>query len=286
MSNPHDEHKDGHDAHGEEAHGAKGGHEAGAGHEAHGGGHGGHGGHKGGHKGGHAEHEHHGPPPWLMSFGDMMTLFLCFFIILVTMADRQEGGLMAAGLGPFVTALESHGLDGALSGEQRLAAVNAFRERFGMAPERDPARLEQTIDVSDLSKLEDFVAETLRPHAEILQPSVAVFPADSADLSDTSKRYLDRIAETVRPGFGQILILEGHALDAGKRFANDNLRLAFARATSVRKYFNEQHEFVPRRVEARVWSTELGAAGGVDNVDARLVEPVRDAPKDKEPSDG
>src|SRR5262245_30000647 len=69
------------------------------------------------------EHAHHGPPPWLISFGDMMTLFLCFFIILVTLAKAQDAGLVARGLGPFVVALESKGLNAPLSGAKCLNAV-------------------------------------------------------------------------------------------------------------------------------------------------------------------
>src|SRR5436190_19925577 len=111
-----------------EAHAAEHGGQGGS----HGGGsHGGHGGHK---KHAH-EHAHHGPPPWLISFGDMMTLFLCFFIILVTMAKTQDAGLIARGLGTFVVALESKGMDAPLSGAKCLAEVNAFRARFGLAPE-------------------------------------------------------------------------------------------------------------------------------------------------------
>jgi hypothetical protein len=49
----------------------------------------------------HKSHDHDhgkpGTPPWLISFGDMMTLFLCFFIMLVTMAKTQDAGLMANG---------------------------------------------------------------------------------------------------------------------------------------------------------------------------------------------
>ena len=60
----------------------------------------------------HKPHEHEAPPgvpPWLISFGDMMTLFLCFFIVLVTMAPKQDAGLIAAGLGPFIAAMENKG---------------------------------------------------------------------------------------------------------------------------------------------------------------------------------
>jgi flagellar motor protein MotB len=236
---------------------------------------GGHGGRK--HR--HEEHAGHSVPPWLMSFGDMMTLFLCFFIILTTMADKQEGGLMAAGLGQFVSVLENHGaLSGAMEGEQRLQAVNMYRERFGLPPEVESLDVASKPEPRDLHELEELVGKQLRPHAELPLPEVALFDADSAELSTAAKRYLDRIAETLRPGFGQVLVLDGHALDAGPRFREDDTLLALSRASAVRGYLVEQHEFVPPRIEVRAWPGELGARGGGSNVDARLIEPIRDGP--------
>lgn len=127
-------------AHGAQAHGG-GGHGGGAhGAEGHGEGEHGEGGHDehgGGHGGHHKSHEHdHGPgtPPWLISFGDMMTLFLCFFIMLVTMAKTQDAGLMAKGLGPFIASLEMSGNDGALGGSRMLEGINRYRIRFGLEP--------------------------------------------------------------------------------------------------------------------------------------------------------
>ena len=213
----------------------------------------------------------------------MMTLFLCFFIILVTMADKQEGGLMAAGLGPFVTALEYHGLDGALTGEQRLQAVNTFRERFGLPPEVETARAERTVQFKDLAELESLVGNSLRPHAELALPSVAQFEADSAELSAISRRYLDRVAETIRPNFGQLLILDGHASDASWRFRENDTELALARAAAVREYLIVEHEFVPQRVEPRVFVGERGAPA---EVGARFIEPIREPPAAEESSDG
>lgn len=218
---------------------------------------------------------HHGPPPWLMSYGDMMTLFLCFFIVLTTMADKQEGGRMAAGLGQFVSVLENRGvLPGATDGEQGLEAVNTYRARFGLPPELESA----AGTPGGVDELVALVEKELRPHAELPLPEVALFGPDSADLSARAKRYLDRVAETIRPRFGQVLVLEGHAVDAGRRFGDDDTLLALSRALAVRAYLVERHEFVPRRVEARAWPVELGALRQGSNVDARLVEPIRASP--------
>jgi chemotaxis protein MotB len=265
----------GHDA--QAAHGAA---DPKAAHHGGGGGHGGgaHGG--GGHKRHkpHEEHGHHGPPPWLISFGDMMTLFLCFFIILVTMAPTQDPGLTAAGLGPFVVALETSGMDGVLTGEKKLQRVNMYRERFGLDELSEEEFQDGRLEARDSLEIEQLWKSTLRPYAEMRQPVIARFAVDSAELNAGTRKYLDAMAETLRPGYGQLLLLEGHALDAGPRFQNSNAWLAVARSQQIKRYLVSKHGFVPQRVEARAWASEAPTdVNDHRSVDARLVEPRRDA---------
>lgn len=237
-----------------------GGHAAG-----HGQAHGGHGGHKA-----HAhEHKHHGPPPWLISFGDMMTLFLCFFIILVTMAKQQDAGLVARGLGTFVVALENKGMAAPLMGAEHLNAVNTFRKSFGLDPIDEEELLEGRADARDLEEVRRILDTALRPYSALPQPSIARFEAGAAELDARARKYLDLVAESLRPGFGQLLILEGHARER---------ELAFRRAAAVRDYLIREHTFVDQRVEARAWAREPDFSGPPpDAVDARLIQPV---PKD------
>jgi chemotaxis protein MotB len=229
----------------------------------------------------HKEHKAHahdlppGTPPWLISFGDMMTLFLCFFIMLVTRSATQDAGLIAEGLGPFVAALEGSGMDGALSGEETLQRVNVYRERFGLAPLTDSEYLTGAAEMKDSRLIEQIIKDSLRPYAAMNQPMVASFAAGSAELSPTARRYLDLLAETLRPGLGQVLVLEGHANDAAEAFANDDGWLAAERAQAVKVYLLEEHSFVPTRVEARAWPLELKPIGSsFSSVDARLIQPI------------
>ena len=47
------------------------------------------------------EERKQGPPAYMVSFGDMMTLILTFFILLVSLSVDRKVGLMAKGLGSF-----------------------------------------------------------------------------------------------------------------------------------------------------------------------------------------
>lgn len=215
-------------------------------------------------------------PLWLVSFGDMMTNALTFFILMVSMSHQRNYGLIASGLGSFVVALKSHGLPGLMTDSEKLAIFNEFRVRFNLPPEDELERREAHVDASELELVRTAVADALQPHDELFQPSVAAFEPGSATLSPASAAYLDRLADTLRPARSQVLILEGHALDAGPAFDGDDHRLAHARAAAVREYLLKDHEFPADRVEARAWFIEVEPEGaGTRCVDARLITPGR-----------
>jgi len=228
----------------------------------------------------HKAHAHEAPPgvpPWLISFGDMMTLFLCFFIVLVTMAPKQDAGLIAAGLGPFIAAMENKGQDLPLTGAESLQAVNTYRKRFGLVPITEPEMLLGAVEVRSAKDIERLIKSALRSYSELRQQYVVPeFKPDSATLSDENKAYLEALAETLRPGHGQILVLEGHADDAGNNFRRNNAWLAASRAQAVKSYLCEELGFVTTRVEARAPAVELGTpdAKTARRVDARLMQPA------------
>lgn len=215
-------------------------------------------------------------PLWLVSFGDMMTNALTFFILMVSLSHQRNYGLIAKGLGSFVVALKSHGMPGLMSAGEKAAVFDEFRARFNLPPEDDPERREAHVDASELELIRAAAAKALEPHDELQQPAIAAFERGSALLSDSSRAYLDRLADTLRPARAQVLLLEGHALDAGPGFGEDDTRLALARAEAVRDYLLKEHEFSADRVEARAWLVEVEPDGaGTRCVDARLVTPAR-----------
>ena len=62
------------------------------------------------------ENEKPGVPAYMVSFGDMITLLLTFFILLVALADTQTAGLVGAGKGPLVQHLNAKGEPAILPG--------------------------------------------------------------------------------------------------------------------------------------------------------------------------
>ena len=218
-----------------------------------------------------------GAPAYMVSFGDMMTLILCFFILLVSLSKERNFGLMAKGVGSFILAVTSHGLNGIMSDMEKEEVFEHVRRRFNLPPEEDPERREP--DHGDASTFELVTAEmleALEPHREVRQPSVARFETDSAELGGPGKAYLDTLADSLRPRRGQVLRLEGHAGDAGPAHGGRDQELAMRRAEAVRAYLIRGHGFPPQQVEARAWLQEILENGPANRVvDARLITPPR-----------
>ena len=212
----------------------------------------------------------------MVSFGDMMTLILTFFILMVSMSKEQQQGLVAKGIGSFIVSLRSFGLPGMISEEERSSIHDNVRTRFNLPPESDPeARDEHEYAISS-ERLRAEQLDSLLPHDELNQPSLAIFPVGSAELTTEAMDYIDLIAPTLRPGSGQVLLLEGHALDADARFDGDNNWLALSRAMTLRKYLIDEHGFREARVESRAWLAEIDGPGfSTRSVDARLVLPSK-----------
>ncbi len=215
-------------------------------------------------------------PGWMVSFGDMMTLILTFFILLVSLSKERQMGLVAKGVGSFVTHMQSFGLDSLMSESEKREVFNEVRSRFNLPPEEDPTQQTDPDSASNEEVLRADSVEKIKPHDEIFQPAVALFDGDQVELSSQSRRYLDLLSSSLKPGNGQVLILEGQAQAGSDSSGFEAQSKAHARAQAVRRYLIETHGFEPGRVEARAW---LKALPGSDEertaVDARLILPPR-----------
>lgn len=61
---------------------------------------------------------------YIVSFGDMMTALLAFFIVLCSLAEEQTGANLHSGTGSFVQALNGFGLPGAFRSDTSKRAVS------------------------------------------------------------------------------------------------------------------------------------------------------------------
>lgn len=207
-----------------------------------------------------------GPPSYMVSFSDMMTCILTFFILLVSLSHEQSFGLLADGVGSFRVALESHGLNGLLEDSDRKAIFENQRRRFNLPPRSANASQILPEDASEFELLKAEAVEALLPHDELTFPGISAFENESFSITAETERYASTLAESLRPKRGQVLILEGHS-------PMTNRLLAWQRADALRTHLISKYSFDPNRVESRAWMTELDEAS-INLVDARLITPA------------
>ena len=211
-------------------------------------------------------------PGWMVSFGDMMTLILTFFILLVSMSKERQVGLVAKGVGSFMVRLNSLGLDGTLDGQQEREIFDEVRARFNLPPEDDPERQVDDVDAATVEQLDAESLERMPAADVLLQPGIALFPPGSTELSSEAREYLGLLAISLKPGAGQVLALEGYG-DIDASF-EDSYRLGLERAQAVRRFLVDSQGFPPGRVEARAWLIPtVEPSAGLAPVDARLILP-------------
>ena len=197
-----------------------------------------------------AVEEEQGPgiPEWVVTFGDMMSLLLTFFIMLVSMSEIKQDDIYQA----VAEALrERFGADAAIlevtpgKGQPRKS-VMADLATLGRA------RRAHTMDGGD--KVKAPVGENPRVSA-IRQAEYATmgggitFAEGSAKLSEENRRRLDAVAEVLN-GKPQKIEIRGHTTArplSPESQHSDHWNLAYSRCRAVMKYLVE-HGIDSRRI--------------------------------------
>ncbi len=105
------------------------------------------------------EEEKRGVPAYMVSFGDMITLLLTFFILLVALADTQEAGLVGQGRGPLIPHINAKGMPGIMAGRLHHDRLKYKRDLWWIPDqEGSPDELERVT-----KKLREELAVRFRP---------------------------------------------------------------------------------------------------------------------------
>jgi chemotaxis protein MotB len=212
-----------------------------------------------------------GLPEWLATFGDLMSLLLTFFILLVSMSEiKTEDDKFQA----LVEALQ------AKFGDAEFAAENLFPGfgRPGDTPNRNEGRRGKRAQsaspddggLDSAVRGDEELVRSLRQADAIVKGGAIPFTHGSAELTDEARQRLDQVLVEIR-GKAQRIEVRGHTSrrplppDAPYRDAWD---LAYARGRVV------MEELVRRGIEPR--RIRLGVAAqndpAAEAADAELVE--------------
>jgi flagellar motor protein MotB len=171
----------------------------------------------------------------MLSFADMMTNLLCFFILLSAFAPTQEGVLLEDGLGSIQKAILSIGLPGALEGRTYPVQFNAGRVVYRSAASVNAKTLVEAdgrILDANRDTLRQVIADTLTASGRATLPLPLLFEADSAELTPGHRAFLDEVARYVGAGRFDIRI-DGYAFEEAEGDLGAAWRLSEARARAA-----------------------------------------------------
>ncbi len=212
-----------------------------------------------------------GAPDWLLTYGDLMSLLLCFFVILVALSELKKE-------------------------DQYHAIVEKIQESFGMKGGGGPLPTQDDPDQSLIKILEETARQQRKepnqssavdPGTEGKETTVTVvrrgeryivgnritFAPGSSQLTEAGRRSLRQIAERIR-GYNNIVEIRGHASssEAAEAAEGDLKALSFARAAAAEKYLTG-HEGRVRADRLR-----LVACGDTEPLVKRLYEEQQRTP--------
>ena len=204
--------------------------------------------------------EDKGAPRWVVTFGDLMSLLLCFFVLLLSFSemDRQKYKLVAGSLAQAFGVqrkVKSHESPKgatmvALSFDQDL--VPKFRQEEYIAMQAMEALGEELKKALEgkLKGLEDKVEIEVDGNQTIIRlQGGATFDSGQADIKPQLIPVLEEIGFRLKGSDGDIIIA-GHTDNVpiyGGRFET-NLKLSIGRAAEVAEFMIDQVGISPERI--------------------------------------
>jgi chemotaxis protein MotB len=195
-----------------------------------------------------------GTPRWLITFSDMMTLLLCFFVLLVSFANtdttkfKEVLGSMKDAFGVQREVLElgkEGGMERPIKMESAASKSEAEKQRLvnllkTMVKEEGVEKNTLILPVRNGVRLE--ITE-LAGHA--------MFDRGGTDLTPESQHLLRKMIPTMKETIYKITV-EGHSDNIPLRSAKfpSNWELSSARAGRVVRFFIQQGKMDPRRFTA------------------------------------
>lgn len=209
-------------------------------------------------KNSHEAHGESGSLRWLLTYADMITLLMAFFIMLYSMSILNLSRFRQ------VAVSIRSGMDGTMSGQGRAALANGGQMEYGsplITGEYSGVPWEAIKEMQVLvhkTHLEDTISfrQDERGIVISLVTDKALYAKGQADLSAESKRILSIVADLIKKVPNQVMV-EGHTCDLPVSSAKypSNWELSTARAATVVRYFIEQG--IP--------ASRLSAAGYADS---------------------
>ncbi|MCM8710690.1 flagellar motor protein MotB [Clostridium sp. SYSU_GA19001] len=181
---------------------------------------------------------------WLATYGDLVTLLLCFFVLLYSMStiDNQKFKKVIAAFNSMGIIGESGSIKPDTSQGDSLINLELNNEVEAEKQEEMEdiyKKVKELVDSNGLT--ENIDVEKVQEGVLLRFKDKALFDTGKADLRDDSKNTLQRFAVILRQ-YNKNIRIEGHTdnVPIKNSMFKSNWELSAARAISVVRYFTEE----------------------------------------------
>lgn len=208
---------------------------------------------KGGHGGGGGGHA----PLWMVSWADMATLLMCFFVLMVSFANFDEGkahesmkAIQVALTRPWPMASNNY--------VPPIERAHAERKRRGKEANLEKARQQVDTLLLKAGLSQAISVEMGREGLSLVALSPVFFDPGSAEIRPDAYATLGSVGEFLKEYQNEVCI-EGHTTAVepppGSTFPT-NWELSGARANAVLRYFLDKHGIDPKRMSYAAYGSE------------------------------
>ena len=146
-----------------------------------------------------------GVPAYIVTFSDMVTLLLTFFVMLLSLAQVQDEELFNKSRDAFVEHINCYGL-GLLSGKKLVPELGQMKPKFHI-PDPDDASTERTVDSKDetlrrlfrkATKFMEAVPSRVQLRLSDYTVTNINFSPGQTELNESSEKYLNQFVVDFR----------------------------------------------------------------------------------------
>ncbi len=204
-----------------------------------------------------------GVPEWLVTFGDMMSLLLTFFILLFSISEIKEPGRIYDLVQTFKAKLNSkRPIFGYTLPRMEMSPDGMMKELF-----EKPDSIGEAGTSSNpvkVSEGESSSVRTIRDNLHLLLKGSVHFAEGKASLLEEGRKILyDYVIPGIEGGRYKIVIL-GHAAPGEASDLEGEYFLGFNRARSIREYL-VRNDIDPKRIEIQSAGSRVVARNDIDN---------------------
>lgn len=221
------------------------------------------------------EEKTEGAPEWMTTYSDMVTLLLCFFVLLYSMAviDQQKFDQVAESLrNAFLSSggemFEDNRGTEIIDITNSSKASDLINSNIGDSHDLDEETLSEMLETEKKQKMEEFIEEIkeyieemdLDEHVKVIDEenqvilridSVILFDLGKADIKESGKDTLRDVGKLLKE-IDSELVVQGHTdnLPINTTLFPTNWELSTKRATNVVLFFVEESDLDPEKLTA------------------------------------